>query len=156
MLELKQVVSALLGAIVALLGQSVAARAQRSRAAKRLAQASWEELSAAHFYGPEDKPTFAGFSSQTFDTLFRELAELPETLARDLMRYHWRMKYMEEMKPHTGDHVNPQFWRDARDLRASLLPRLETYAARHGLSLFFRARELPLPAPVRPALGRHS
>ena len=146
MLELRQVVAALIGAILALVGQSVASRARSTRVAKRLTRAFWEELSAVNFYGPDDKPTFAGFSSQTFDTMFRELGELPESLARDLMRYHWRMKYMEEMKPITRDHVNPQFCREARDLRGSLLPRLDAYSGHGAFRLFLRATE-SLPRP---------
>jgi hypothetical protein len=143
-LELKQVVAALLGAILALLGQWVVRRGARASTARRLAVAFWEELSAANFYGPATNPNFAGFSSQTFDSLFRDMADaLPGSLVRDLMRYHWRMKYLEETKsisiPSFGG-VNPQFWREASDLRDQLLHRLDRYAKRRGLFLSLAER----------------
>ncbi len=140
MIEFKQVVSAFIGAILALAAQWIVRRAVRARTAKRLALAFWEELSAVHFYGPENKPNFAGFSSQTFDTLFQEMAStLPESLARDLMRYHWRMKYLEEMKPVTipsSGGVNPTFWKEAKQTREGLLARLDHYAGRRTLFLW--------------------
>ena len=78
-LELKQVLAAFLGATIALVLQGLVRRGQRIRLAKGLAVAYWEELSAVHFYGPATNPNFAGFSSQTFDSLFRDTAEaLPE------------------------------------------------------------------------------
>jgi hypothetical protein len=90
-LELKQVVSALVGAVLALLGQALIRKGTRARTARKLCIAFWEELKAVNFYGPADKPNFAGFSSQTFDSLFKEIADtLPESLACALMRYHWR------------------------------------------------------------------
>jgi hypothetical protein len=150
-LELKQVVAALLGATVALLGQALTRRAQKIRTARRLAVAFWEELSAVHFYGPADTPNFAGFSSQTFDSLFRELAEtLPEALARDLMRYHWRMKYMEEQKLYTQGRVNLQFWREARGLQERLLERLKHHGNRAFVSLFVRSSETCERTLLRP------
>lgn len=145
LLELKQVVAALLGALLALLGQWVVRRATRVSTARRLAAAFWEELGAVNFYGSTPKPNFAGFSSQTFDSLFREVAEtLPESLARDLMRYHWRMKYLEEMKPVSipiAGGVNPQICQEAKDLRDQLLPRLDRYTNRCFLFLFLSLSE---------------
>jgi hypothetical protein len=97
-----------------------------------------------NFYGGAS-PNFAGFSTQTFDTLFREVAEaLPESLARDLMRYHWRMKYLEEAKsitiPSTGG-VHPIFWSESKDLHDRLLQRLDRYSKRWLVSLFFHQGE---------------
>ncbi|MDP3910138.1 MAG: hypothetical protein Q8Q14_07080 [Gemmatimonadales bacterium] len=111
-----------------------------------------------HFYEGGGSPNFAGFSAQTFDSLFREMAEsLPETVARDLMRYHWRMKYLEEMKPvsipSTG-HVNRQFWAEAKDVRDSLLARLDHYRKRSLASVFLRPAEVydsRTPGPVHAA-----
>jgi hypothetical protein len=65
-------------------------------------------------------------------------------MARDLMRYHWRMKYMEEMKAvtmPTSGHVNSKFWEEAKELRGRLLIRTELYAARSVVSLFVRSSE---------------
>jgi len=142
------VVAALIGGIVALLGQSLTRRASRIRQARRLAVASWEELSATHFYGSEEgdaAPNFAGFSSQTFDALFREVAEsMPRTLTRDLMRYHWRMKYLKEVKPvsiPSSGGVNRRFWAEAKDLRARLLARLQHYHERVWAASFFWSSE---------------
>jgi hypothetical protein len=133
-LELRQLVAALVGAILALSGQSLLHRGTRAHGARRLAVAFWEELSAVYFYGSDTRdgsPNFAGFSSQTFDSLFRDVAEsLPQSLTRDLMRYHWRMKYLEEIKPvsiPSSGGVNRQFWREAKELRARLLQRLKHY-----------------------------
>ena len=149
LLELRQVVSALLGAAIALLGQSVVRRAAAARTGKRLAVAFWEELSAVNFYGSgagAAAPNFAGFSSQTFDTLFREMAQvLPEHLSRDLMRYHWRMKYLEETKsvsiPTTGG-VNRQFFDEGKALNHELRQRLNHYGKRSLASVFFRPGEV--------------
>ena len=142
LLQLDHVVSALIGGGVALGGQAVTRRFQDARTARRLSMAFWEELNAVHFYGPEDDPNFAGFSSQTFDTLFREVADtLPESLARDLMRYHWRMKYMEDFKKVKGGGVNAQFWREAQQLHDRLIHRLEHHRKRSLLGLFCRSEE---------------
>ena len=90
-------------------------------------------------------PNFAGFSSQTFDSLFRDMADaLPDSLVRDLMRYHWRMKYLEEMKPvsiPSSGGVNPQFWEEAKDLREQLLQRLDSYSKRRVLFLSLAERK---------------
>jgi len=147
LLDLKQVVSALIGAVIALSGQYVVHRFGRARTGRRLALAFWEELSAVNFYGgPSSPPNFAGFSAQTFDSLFREVAEtLPESLARDLMRYHWRMKYLEEAKtvtiPSSGG-VHPKFWAESKDLHDRLLPRLDRYSQRSVLGVALHQGEL--------------
>ena len=139
LLELRQVIAGLVGAIIALLGQLATRQVRRARTAKGLCVAFWEELKAVNFYGPTNQPNFAGFSSQTFDSMFRELAEsLPEDLARVLMRYHWRMKYMEEMKPVTMRSfggVDPRFWAEAKKEHSRLLERLEHYSERWWVSV---------------------
>lgn len=144
-IEFKQVVAGLIGAVLALAAQWLLREATKARTAKRLSTALWEELSATQFYGPAPRANFAGFSSQTFDGLFREVAEaLPESLSRDLMRYHWRMKYMESMKsvtiPSSGG-VHPEMWSEAKNLHSRLLSRLEHYGARHWVSLLFWTSE---------------
>lgn len=142
-LELKQLVAALLGAMLALAGQWLVRRGAKAGAARRLAVAFWEELNAVNFYGPANQPNFAGFSSQTFDSLFRDMAEvLPDSLARDLMRYHWRMKYLQEMKPVSipaSGGVNPQYCAEAQSLRDQLLARLARYS--ECKTLFFSLEE---------------
>ncbi len=148
-LELKQVVPALvgviIGAILTLLGQSLTRRAVRAKTAKLLAMAFGEELSAVQFWGPTPRAHFAGFSSQTFDSLFREVLEsLPVPLVRDLMRYHLRMKYMAEMQQVTAPAslgVNQQLWANAKELDEKLRERLCHYGQRCWLSIFLRPGE---------------
>ena len=131
---LSLLLAALLGARLALWQSARLAKDRRARTARNLCVAFWEELSATAFYGPASAPNFAGFSSQVFDTLFGEMADsLPETLVRDVMRYHWRMKYMEDHKrytiPTTGG-VNPKFWEEMRSLHDNLRTRLKLYSER--------------------------
>lgn len=61
----------------------------------------------------------AGFSSQTFDTLFPLIAQtLPEDLCRHLMQYHWRMKFLvEKAVPQHGvvSISEVDKWRELRD-----------------------------------------
>ena len=137
-IELKQLVSAFIGAALALVGQWLIRKAAKAWTAKRLSLAFWEELSAVGFYGPpQHAPNFGGFSSQTFDTLFRELAEsLPETLARDVMRYHWRMKFLEETKV-AGGTPNLPFWNEAKELHERLLARFDHHNKRRVPVLMF-------------------
>ena len=136
LLDLRQLVSAFIGAALALVGQWLVRKAAKAWTAKRLALAFWEELKAVNFYGSAQHIDFGGFSSQTFDTLFRELAEsLPETLARDIMRYHWRMKYLEESRP-VGP-MNQQFWSDAKELHQRLLARCDHHKKRKVPTLMF-------------------
>ncbi len=133
-LELRQVVTGLIGGVIgaglALLSRAFTERLARARLAKRLARAFWEELAAIEFNG---QGGFAGFTSQTFDTLFREMANaLPENLTRKLMRYHWRMKFLEEMKP----TPHPKFAAEAEQSNQDLRGRLDRYADRKTLSVF--------------------
>jgi hypothetical protein len=152
-LELRQVTAALFGAIMALGGQALARRLLTARTAKRLCMAFWEELQAVNFYEGGGVPNFAGFSSQTFDSLFQELAHsLPETLTRDLMRYHWRMKYMEEMKPVIG-HAQPVFWAAAKQLHAQLSVRLDHFANRWTGAVFVRSGET-VPHKLLPSTAK--
>jgi len=120
-------------------------RGAKANTARQLAVAFWEELSAVNFYGAATSPNFAGFSSQTFDSLFRDMAEaLPDSLTRDLMHYHWRMTYLEEMKPvsiPSSGGVNPQFYQEAKDLRDQLLQRLDKYGKRRALFISLSERK---------------
>jgi hypothetical protein len=138
LLEVKQLVSAFIGAALALVGQWLIRKAAKAWTAKRLSLAFWEELNAVTFYGPPQyAPNFGGFSSQTFDTLFRELAEsLPETLARDVMRYHWRMKFLEETRT-AGGTPHQQFWNEAKELHESLVARFDHHKRRRVPTLMF-------------------
>ena len=96
-------------------------------------------------------PDFAGFSTQTFDSLFSEMAlNLPLTLAQDLMRYHWRMKWPEEKKqlrqmqldPRSGkanelrERLLAPMFAEAVALHERLLARLGHYADRTTWSVF--------------------
>ena len=141
MLDPKLVFSAVIGAALALLGQAFSHEVKRARTARRLCVALWEELSAVYFYTGEI-PNFAGFSSQVFDSLFRDLADaLPESLARDVMRYHWRMKYLEEVKSVTAGRVNTHFLGEAQSLRERLLKRLDHYSKRSTGDVLFEPQE---------------
>jgi hypothetical protein len=137
-IQLSDLVSAFIGAALALVGQWLIQKAAKAWKAKRLSLAFWEELSAVNFYGPpQHAPNFAGFSSQTFDSLFSELAEsLPETLARDVMRYHWRMKFLDETKS-GGGTPHLQFWNEAKSLHEVLLVRFDHHKRRKVPTLMF-------------------
>ncbi|UCG89231.1 MAG: hypothetical protein JSW71_12100 [Gemmatimonadota bacterium] len=144
LLQLTYVVSGLIGAVFALLGQAITRRATRAHTAQNLSMAFWEELNAVAFT-PGEKPNFAGFSSQTFDSLFKEMAEaMPASLTRGVMRYHWLMKYLEEMKPITmqlSGGVPKNRWADAESLHRRLLARLEHDSDRYWISIFLRSGE---------------
>lgn len=145
-LDLRQMVAALLGGIIALAGRAATVRAVHAKTAQRLCMAFYEELNATRFYGSQDSPNFAGFSAQTFDSLFQEMSQcLPRALVRDLMKYHWRMKYMEEMKPVTlpsSGGVNRQYCAEAKKLHGSLLTRLQHYGSRNWCSIFIIGQEI--------------
>ena len=69
------------------------------------------------------------------------MATLPEPLARELMRYHWRMKYLEESKAFTTD-MDRQSWVNAKGTRDKLLARLDKYGKRGWFWLvFWKLRE---------------
>ena len=134
MLELKQVLSAFLGAALAIAGQWVLRKISKAWSAKRLALAFSEEMSAASFYDTSDgRSDFAGFSSQTFTSLYRELAEsLPESLVRDVMRYHWRMKYLAEVRSAGWPE---KFYQEAKSLNGDLKDRFARFTRRRVPSL---------------------
>jgi hypothetical protein len=150
LLRLDQIVSAFVGAGIALGVQWIVARARRAATARSLAIAFWEELSAAQFAsnGVDNKGrpqffTIGGFSSQTFDSLFREMAQsLPDSLARDLMRYHWRVKFL--LEAHKGDDYldgHAKFYHVAEGLRTGLLDRLKFYSGRSVVRLMLLGGE---------------
>jgi hypothetical protein len=64
---------------------------------------------------------------------------MPETIARDLMRYHWRMKYMQEMK--RVSTPNKRFFDEAKELHGRLLERLKHHSVRRLVPLFLRMSE---------------
>lgn len=145
------VIGALTGAAATLVVDRVAVRRWRLAAAARsLAEAFWEELSATAFTnwpaGGTDYWEYAGFSSQTFDTQFALMSEaLPRTLQILLMRYHWRMKALEDFKVRMSGHYPPaDLTSAARTQREELLARLRAYADRDLADLFVnREEELP-------------
>lgn len=131
-----EVVSGLTGAFAALTGRALIVRWRQTSEAQGLAIALWEELQAVDFSDPGPGLVFAGFSSQVFDTLFADIAHLfPETLARAVMRYHWRMKYLEETKDSRwrGWHEMAE---EACDQHKSLSDDLEAYGGASRLGLF--------------------
>lgn len=98
----EQFLAAFLGAALALAGNALWGMGRRGVMARRLAAAFFQELSAVAFRGPASPLAIGGFSSQTFDSLFREaLTTLPVQLADQLMAYHWRMKYLADLQVHT-------------------------------------------------------
>ena len=143
------VVSALIGVAIGSALQSGWGRLSTVRTGQRLSAVFWEELSAVNFYETENQgPTFAAFTSQTFDTLFREMAtSMPEDLSQALMQYHWRMKWLETKKPLPGvpgsswSENDLQFLSEAKEANRTLLLRLKHYAERRKISVFFRSRQ---------------
>src|SRR5437867_3381501 len=101
--NLSHLVSGALGGIVGQIGHSLLIRWRAAGSARRLCTAFWEELSAVVFgklpASQGGGPLIGGFSSQTFDTMYADVVRsLPDSLARDLMRYHWRMKYLLDVQ----------------------------------------------------------
>ena len=113
-------------------------RWRRARLAKQLAVAFEEELRAvAFYYAPTHSPTVGGFSSQTFDTLFAAMAEaMPDTLARGLMRYHWRMKYLAH-----SPLLHHESVQEMEEIRDELLKRLGAFRNQWTLRLSLVRRE---------------
>ena len=105
------VLGAILGAVFALAGQFFLEKWRVARHRKALRMVLREELCAVRFDAPNQ--TFGAFTSQTFDQLFADVALLlPLVTAQTVIRYHFRMKHLEERiqvgDPHTLptiDHV---------------------------------------------------
>lgn len=147
-----ELLAGLIGAVVALLGQGIHKRWRDAIAARAVAIALWEELAAVQF----GSSWFEGFSSDTFDMLFREVAHvLPEDLFRAVVRYHWKMKFLEGMKSPGAPSQNSQWWRGQVDLARGQLdalhPRLHAYANQPVLRLFLTRRERTAlrPSPAK-------
>ncbi len=153
--------SALLGALLAFLVRGLYDRWGNAATARGLAVALWEELSATEFKEQGTFPLFGGFSSQVFDTLFSALAGcLPEGLFREVVRYHWKMKFIQEHVRRSSDAGTGAIawgtggiaWVEVQDhVKAAqaqwkgLLPRLDRYAKRSRPRLFLTRREHLLP-----------
>lgn len=140
------VAGALVGAFATLLVDRWGVhRARLAASAQALALAFWEELSATHFTqwpGPTPYWEANGFSSQTFDTQFALMAEaLPTSLQVSLMRYHWRLKYLEGFRKTTSQYPPGDMANEARLLREELLARLRAYADRDLVDLFINREE---------------
>jgi len=138
---MSEILAGFIGAFLALLGQGIWERARKAWLARRLALAFREELCAVEF-DPSNVPRIGGFSSQTFDTLFRDMAEaLPDSLIADLMRYHLRMKLLvahQERHGTVGPLDDLQELPKSRDL---LVERLDRYAARDTADLIVSREE---------------
>ncbi len=137
-LSWQSLATAFFGGAIALAGQTLFLRHASAKTAQRLAAAFWEELSAAYFYNDGSYRGFTGFSSQVFDSLFKETAEaFPDSLARDVMRYHWRMKFLhaDQARNELGHPANQGFVTEAEQLRARLLLRLDHYSKREAQDL---------------------
>ena len=138
-MELEQIATGFVGAVVALLLQGAWHRWRDAKTAKALATALWEELSAVAFNSVSGSPLvveIAGFSSQTFDTLFPLIAQtLPEDLSRDLMRYHWRMKFLVKKAAPLRGRVHTSEVDEWMKLRDNLLRGLDDLQKRWTLRL---------------------
>ena len=137
-------VSAFGGACLALFGQWLGNRYDEKALGQRLVTAFWEELSATNFYTSNSVnypgPAIGGYSSQTFDTLYAEMVRsLPATVARDLMRYHLRMKYLWSQQV-SGIPLGLQqtFYDEAKASHADLLGRLDVCRRRRTWLLALR------------------
>ena len=83
-----------LGAAVALFGQFILEHWRESKRRTVILLALEEELRAVAFK-PGSK-YISGFTSQTFDELFADIAALlPPVTARRVIRYHLRMKHLD-------------------------------------------------------------
>ena len=148
-----ELLAALAGAAGAALLAFIGFRIQRIQTGQAVAQAFFEELSAIAFY----EASFAGFSSQVFDSQFDKLFGLPAKLRRDLMRYHWRMKYLAELQASNISGVSmtveeagkaiermwtmTEFIAEVEASHKELLARLQRYYSRSPLALFFFSNE---------------
>ncbi len=108
----------ILGAAIGLLSNIGVERWKAERRRTVVLLALEEELRAVAFNPPAR--SFGGFTSQTFDALFSDIAALlpPET-ARRIIRYHLRMKHLAGRRaPHPDgiEHV-----RQVENLRDELL-----------------------------------
>lgn len=145
--------AAFLGAVLAFLSRGVYDRWVNGATTRRLALALFEELSAVEFAPGPPAPHFAGFSSQVFDSLFAELSRyFPEGLFRAVVRYHWKMKFIEEQvraqRRTLGSAAGALAWTgvtlpvaQAEGQWKSLLPRLDAHSTRWLLRLFVTREE---------------
>ena len=136
--------SALIGAAIAILSRAAYLRYSNIKSARHISFALLEEMGKTIFY-PSEQPNFVHFSKQTFDHFFREISvSLPESLVRDIMKYHWRMDYMENHKSITmcsSGGVSREYFEECKNLNDSLLKRLKNYTSKKLSTLFFCNRE---------------
>jgi len=129
------------GAALAWLFQLVYERSRDSHRSKRGADVVEAELHGTHF----SPVSFGGFSAHAFDELFAEIADLlPRDLAREVIGYHLRMKYLEEhlADPEKyGGPVHPAWIAAEKDRRDKLVGRLERYASQNEVLLAISRRE---------------
>ena len=149
-IELKQVVAAFLGAALALLGQGFVARGRRAVTARALCVALREEFNTArvdvyerrHGEPSEFALALGRVSTQTFDTLFREMVLfLPASLTQDLMRYYLALKAIVASRGTDRFGAMQDFEAELEEQYGSLLPRLKTYSERWLLRLMLWSGE---------------
>ncbi len=119
------VLGAILGAVFALAGQFFLEKWRVARHRKALRMVLREELCAVRFDAPNQ--TFGGFTSQTFDQLFADVALLlPLVTAQTVIRYHFRMKHLKEFMKGTDPRTFPTIdnIREMEGIRDSLLKKL--------------------------------
>ena len=84
----------------------------------------------------------AGFSTQTFDTLFIQMAQsMPNSLVQDLMRYHWRMKYLMASTASNAHKMGPPQAEPMLAQRDELVDRLSLYQKKRTAFLALRRKE---------------
>jgi len=110
----------LLGAALAIGGEILMERWRDTRRRRVLALALEEELRAVYF----DDHGFGGYTAQTFDEFFPEIAALlPPNLAREVIRYHFRMNHFKAV----GGEVPPSVTelREMAGIRNDLVRQLQ-------------------------------
>ena len=134
------------GAIIAVLADRyIAARLHGAYTIRRLARSFIEELCAVEFTTDpaNPPPRFAGFSSQTFDSFFAQLAQwMPDRYLVPLMRYHWRMKFLDDIRRRSAEqqraiYVDPDSIDEMAALRDSPLELMQECANTYILDLAF-------------------
>ena len=133
--------------VVGTLGASlIRHRFETAVTSKRLASAFEEELRAVAFnqIGNPQSPIYsvAGFSTQTFDSLFIQMAQsMPTSLVQDLMRYHWRMKYLMATTASNAHKMGPSEAAPMLAQRDGLVERLSLYEKTRTVFLALRRKE---------------
>jgi hypothetical protein len=125
----------LFGAVLAIASQLVYERFRDAQRAKAVANAIEAELHGASF----GDTSFGGFSAHAFEGLFGDIAALlPKELAREVIGYHLRMKFLERTLPELAKHgvPPPVSWISEMEARRdALAQRLAVFADLHAARL---------------------